>query len=109
MLKTSANLLKPIRGNKNRVFLGEILSKIKVLSKSLSLKSLLVVLFFSANWSDESKLMQTIVQELAKDEKHKQSVRFLEIEAEDYEQLSINYAVEAVPTFVFIKVTFCNM
>lgn len=66
-------------------------------------KSRLVVLFFSANWSDECKLMSNVISELAKDEKNRNAVRFLEIEAEDNEELSIKYGVEAVPSFVFIK------
>ena len=62
------------------------------------------MLFFTANWSDECKMMSDVVTLVAQDEKYKPVLRFLEIEAEDYEQQSVSYAVEAVPTFVFIKV-----
>ncbi|CAF0709640.1 unnamed protein product [Brachionus calyciflorus] len=63
----------------------------------------LVVLFFAANWSDESKLMNNVLQELSKDERNKNVLRVLEVEAEDFEEISIKYGIEAVPTFVLIK------
>lgn len=70
----------------------------------LSLFSSLVVLFFSAEWSDESKLMGEVVMELLKSEKVTRTAKFLQLEAEEYEEISMNYDVEAVPTFVFIRV-----
>ena len=66
-------------------------------------KNHLVVLFFAANWSEECKVMSDIIQELGKDEANRNLVRFLEIEAEDNEELSLKYGIEAVPSFVFIK------
>ena len=67
-------------------------------------KSSMVVLYFAAHWSDECKLMSEVIKELGKDEKnHGGLARFLEIEAEDNEELSIKYGVEAVPSFVFLK------
>jgi thioredoxin-related protein len=48
--------------------------------------------------------MSNVIVELGKDDAHRNLVRFLEIEAEDNEELSIKYGVEAVPTFVFLKV-----
>jgi thioredoxin-related protein len=62
------------------------------------------VLCFAANWSDESKHMLEIVSLLSQEEKNKSLIRFLEIEAEDYEDLSVKYGIEVVPTFIFIKV-----
>ena len=41
---------------------------------------------------------------MCKDEASKVSLRVLEIEAEDFEEISINYGVEAVPTFILVKV-----
>jgi hypothetical protein len=64
------------------------------------------VLFFGANWSDECKLMSGVLEELVKDDKNEKMIRFLEIEAEDNEDLSIKYAIEAVPSFVFLRVCF---
>ena len=64
------------------------------------------MLCFAANWSDESKHMLEVVGLLSQDEKNKSLLRFLEIEAEDYEDLSIKYGVEVVPTFIFIKVEY---
>jgi thiol-disulfide isomerase/thioredoxin len=61
------------------------------------------VLFFSAKWSEECKLMNDVIVELSKDEKNSQ-LRVLIIEAEDHETITVKYGVEAVPTFVFINV-----
>ena len=62
------------------------------------------MLCFAANWSDESKHMLEIVSLLSQEEKNKSLLRFLEIEAEDYEDLSVKYGIEVVPTFIFTKV-----
>ena len=63
------------------------------------------MLFFAANWSDESKSMSDVVNLLSQDEKNKTFLRFLEIEAEEHEELCVKYGVDAVPTFIFLKVT----
>lgn len=63
----------------------------------------LVILFFSAEWSDESKLMSDVVTELMKVEKISKCTKFVKIEAEDFEDISMNYDIEAVPTFVFLR------
>lgn len=62
------------------------------------------MLFFAAEWSDESRLMQDVVNELIKNEKYQNTVRFIHIEAEQFEELSIRYDVEVVPSFIFLKV-----
>ena len=62
------------------------------------------MLFFAAEWSEESKLMGEVLNELDKDAKYQNNSRILQIEAEDNEQISIKYGIEAVPTFVFLKV-----
>ena len=64
------------------------------------------MLFFAAEWSDESKLMQDVVDELIKNETYQNNVRFLQIEAEQFEDLSIKYNVEVVPSFIFLKVKY---
>jgi hypothetical protein len=63
-------------------------------------------LFFAADWSEESQLMSDVVVELLKNEKTARSAKFLQLEAEEFEELSIKYDIEAVPTFVFIRVNF---
>lgn len=63
----------------------------------------LVVLFFSAEWSEESKLMSDVVVEMLKSSQINQSTRFIQLDAEQFEDISLNYAVEAVPTFVFLR------
>ena len=66
-------------------------------------KKYLIVVFFAAEWSDESKLMENVINELAKDEKYKNIVKILQVEAEIHENISIRYNVEVVPTFVFLQ------
>lgn len=63
-----------------------------------------MVLFFSAQWSDESKLMSDVAEEMVKSEKVSRTTKFIQIEAEDFEDLSMKFNVEAVPTFVLLKV-----
>lgn len=63
----------------------------------------LVVLFFSAEWSEESKLMSDVVVEMLKSSQINQSTRFIQLDAEQFEDISLNYDVEAVPTFVFLR------
>ncbi len=62
------------------------------------------MLFFAANWSDESKLMSGILQELVKEESVSNALRVIEIEAEEFEEVSVKHGVESVPTFIFMKV-----
>ena len=64
----------------------------------------MVVLYFSASWSEECNLMSDVIKELAKNEKTSRSTKFLQIEAEEFEDLSVKYGIEAVPTFLFLKV-----
>ncbi len=67
-------------------------------------QSYLVVVFFSAEWSDESKLMSDVVGELVKSEQISRTTRFIQLEAEEFENISLMYNVEAVPTFVLLRV-----
>ena len=48
--------------------------------------------------------MSGVLQELLKEENVSNSLNAVEIEAEDFEDVSVKYGVESVPTFVFIKV-----
>ncbi len=48
--------------------------------------------------------MSNVIGEFNKDDTYRNLVRFLEIEAEDNEDLSIKYGIEAVPSFVFLRV-----
>ncbi len=50
--------------------------------------------------------MSGVLQELLKEENVSNSLNAVEIEAEDFEDVSVKYGVESVPTFVFIKVIF---
>lgn len=66
-------------------------------------QNFLVVIFFSAEWSDECKLMGNVVQEVLKNENLAGTTRFLQLEAEEHEEISIEFDIEAVPTFVFLR------
>jgi thioredoxin-like negative regulator of GroEL len=63
-----------------------------------------VLLYFAAKWLEECKLMTGVLQELLKEENVSNSLKVIEIEAEDFEDVSIKHGVESVPTFVFLKV-----
>lgn len=66
----------------------------------------LLVVFFSASWSDECKLMSNVVDELSKQligEKKSDQVGFVHVEAEENEELCIKSGIESVPSFLFIK------
>ena len=63
-----------------------------------------MILFFTANWSDECKHVNSVFEELSKDQKYLNSLKVLEIEAEEFEDASMKYGIESVPAFVFIKV-----
>ncbi len=45
--------------------------------------------------------MSDVVNELAKN--NQSSFRILEIEAENFEELSLKHGVESVPTFIFLR------
>ncbi len=64
----------------------------------------LVVVFFSAEWSEESKLMADVVGEMVKSEQLSKTTRFVQLDAEEFEETSMKYNVEAVPTFVLLRV-----
>ena len=64
----------------------------------------LVVVFFSAEWSEESKVMAEVVGEMVKSEETSRTTRFIQLEAEEFEEISLKYNVEAVPTFVLLRV-----
>jgi hypothetical protein len=64
----------------------------------------LVVVFFSAEWSEESKLMADVVGEMVKSEQLSRTTRFVQLDAEEFEETSMKYNVEAVPTFVLLRV-----
>lgn len=60
----------------------------------------LVVLFFSASWSNECEQMKDVIIELAKEFIH---AKFVQIEAEELPEVSEKYDVAFVPVFVLIK------
>ncbi|GAB1610363.1 hypothetical protein Ahia01_001322400, partial [Argonauta hians] len=65
-------------------------------------RSNLVVLHFSAKWSEECQQMNDVLKELAKDP-HYVNVRFLVVEAEDVVELTNKYKVASAPVFIFFK------
>ncbi|XP_065828246.1 glutaredoxin-3-like [Oscarella lobularis] len=67
---------------------------------SIAAGSGLLVAHFWAAWSEPSKLMNEVVDELAKEH---QSAKFLKIEAESVPDVTVDYNVSSVPTFVFLR------
>jgi hypothetical protein len=45
-----------------------------------------------------------VFNELSKEGKYTNSLAVMEIEAEEFEDISMKYGIESVPSFVFIKV-----
>ena len=60
----------------------------------------LVVVHFKADWADQCKPMEDAVNILTSDPKFK-SVLFCSVDAEDQAEVSMEYQVAAVPTFLF--------
>ncbi|KAJ1971479.1 glutaredoxin [Dimargaris xerosporica] len=58
-----------------------------------------IVINFSAEWLPQSQQMNTVFAELAK---RYPSLQFVQVEAEDFEELAEQYEVSAVPAFVFV-------
>lgn len=48
--------------------------------------------------------MLEIFNELSKDKVYSDKMKVLEIEAEEYEDITLKYGVDVVPSFVFITV-----
>lgn len=65
----------------------------------------MVILYFAAEWSDECKLVNNVFDELSKNQKYASTLRILYVEAEEHEQVSLDYGIEGVPTFTFIRVS----
>ncbi|XP_014672087.1 PREDICTED: glutaredoxin 3-like [Priapulus caudatus] len=64
-------------------------------------KGLLVVHFW-ASWAPQCEQMNEVLEELAKDPKLS-CIQFVKAEAEALPELSVQYKVAAVPTFIFTK------
>ena len=65
-------------------------------------RSNLVVVHFSAKWSEQCQQMNEVMTELAKTPQFV-NVRFLQVESEDLPELTTKYQVTAVPMFIFLK------
>jgi len=59
-----------------------------------------VVISFWASWSEPSRQMNQVAEQL---QKQFLSVRFVKVEAEEVGDITEKYAVESVPAFVFLK------
>ncbi|XP_060562098.1 glutaredoxin-3-like [Ruditapes philippinarum] len=81
----------------------------KVISDAVGFKkavkdtgSNLCVVHFSATWAPQCAQMNDVVNELAKDSQFS-STHFFTLEAEDVPEISEEFSISAVPTFIFIK------
>lgn len=60
----------------------------------------LSVVHFCAEWAEQCKQMNEVLVELSKCHP---DVKYLLVDAEDIPEISVEYDIEAVPTFVFVK------
>lgn len=60
----------------------------------------LSVVHFWADWADQCEQMNDVLKELSK---HYPDVLYLLVDAEDLPEVSVQYDIEAVPTFIFLK------
>lgn len=67
--------------------------------------SALIILNFWAEWAEPCKHMNEVFAELAKKYKTlSNQVLFISIEAESLPDVSVEYEIDSVPTFIIIKV-----
>ncbi|KAJ1928655.1 glutaredoxin [Tieghemiomyces parasiticus] len=59
-----------------------------------------ILIFFSASWSPQCQQMGPLFDELVK---KYPTLRFVKVEAEDFEEVAESYEVAAVPAFVFVR------
>lgn len=63
-------------------------------------RSRVVVVHFEADWAEECKQMNDVIEELAKTYKH---TLFVKLEAEELADITTSYEVECVPTFIILR------
>jgi Grx4 family monothiol glutaredoxin len=73
----------------------------KIIEHSSSSSSLVVAHFWAA-WAAQCEQMNDVLKELSKDPQLKETV-FMKVEAETVPEISLQYGVVAVPTFILIK------
>ncbi|XP_022701661.1 glutaredoxin-3-like [Varroa jacobsoni] len=64
-----------------------------------STKGFMVVHFFAASWSPECTQMEGVIKELAKDSP---KIKFYKVEAEELEEILLQFGITSVPTFLFL-------
>jgi thioredoxin 1 len=62
-----------------------------------------VVLYFTASWCGPCKKISPVVEELGNDVDYKDSVCFIKIDVDEFEQLVDACNINAMPTFIFYK------
>eukprot|EP01084_Bolivina_argentea_P165818 287996_1 len=68
--------------------------------KSSYSSSSFCVLFFWADWHKPCKQIESVIEELANDHKE---IQFISIDAEEYENITSQFNVSAVPTIILLK------
>ncbi|KAL4231374.1 Glutaredoxin 3 [Mactra antiquata] len=85
------------------------MAEVKVISDSAGFKSAikdagsnLSVVHFAATWAPQCTQMNDVLTELAKDSQYSK-VKFFKVEAEDIPEISEEFSISAVPTFIFLR------
>jgi thioredoxin 1 len=60
-----------------------------------------VLVDFYADWCGPCKMMEPVIQELAK--KFKEKIKIIKIDVDKNQQVSLQYGVRGVPTFILFK------
>lgn len=63
----------------------------------------IVFVDFFAEWCGPCKFTTPIIKELSADEKYKDKVKFVEIDVDQNQELSSQYSVFSIPTFIIFK------
>lgn len=80
-----------------------------ILEEEVSLDTLIgqkfqvVVLYFTATWCGPCKMIWPKVQELSKNQLYKDSILFIKIDVDEFEDLSSECDVNSMPTFQFYR------
>ncbi|KAF7099157.1 hypothetical protein CFC21_100832 [Triticum aestivum] len=80
--------------------MGEVIAIHSLEELATVSRNKLVVVYFSATWSEPCRLISPVFHDLAK---KLTNVTFLEVDVDEIKLLSLKFNVSIMPTFVFVK------